>query len=143
MTYKKNSDWVARLVASRIFCDADAWAIVEPVRCALQRLIDGEGGGSRTDVGAVGFALNLAWYRSRKQLDEGSMRALEASGLALAECERRGDPAGAYILTLEEKEQLCAGVNLYEIILRECSLMQWAEAESDFIAQLAEASTAA
>ena len=143
MRLRSNTDWVARLVASRIFSDADAWVIVEPVRCALQRLVDGQGGGSLSDLGKVGYALNLAWIRSRKQLDEFSMRSLEAAGGALALCELRCEDVGEYILTTEEKELACAGVNLYEIILRECSLLQWAEAESDFLAHLAEARTAA
>lgn len=152
MTAKKNSDWVVRLVHSRILSDAQVWAIEGPVRCAVQRLIDGEAmpgrdkgrpGATSQDMGLVGYAVNLAWFRCRKLLDDVGMRCLEEAGKTLSGCERRGDAVGFYLLLPEEKEAVCAGVNLYAAVLRESSLMQWADAEADFIQHCAEARTAA
>jgi hypothetical protein len=152
MKTKKNSDWVTRLVANRPFTDSEAWQQVQLVRCALQRLLDGEAGsardegrpfGNRNDIGVVGYALNVAWWRSKKLVDRACMQLLEAAGQALSECEARGDPAGIYNVSAQEKERVCAGVNVYEAVLRDSSVLQWADAEADFIAQFAEARTAA
>jgi hypothetical protein len=152
MKPKKNSDWVTRLVANRPFTDSEAWQQIEPVRCALQRLLDGQAGttrdegrpfGTRDDIGTVGYGLNIAWWRSKKLLDLACMQLLEAAGKALAECETRGDPSGIYNVSAEEKERVCAGVNVYEAVLRDSSVLQWADAQAELLAQFAEARAAA
>ncbi|MGE4243700.1 hypothetical protein [Ramlibacter sp.] len=119
------------VIMSRQMTGPQAWALIEPVRCALQRLLDGVGDGN--DLGGVGLAVNLAWLRCKKiGNSKAAMGVLEQGSAALLRFEDAAGPEGGPLLEPERNAVLIA-VDLYETILRKSSLRQWAEAEVDML----------
>lgn len=101
-----------------------AWAFIEPTRCALQRLLDGVG--DRDDVGIVGIAWNMAYLRSSSLPTSIADQALfDHAGLVLGAM--APDDEAPRPPTEEEREVLCSAVNRYDALLRGCSREQWVD----------------
>jgi hypothetical protein len=120
------SAFYARLLV-RPMRSAEAWGLIEPIRCALQRILDetAEIGLEGTDFGLVGIALNQTWMRLR---DLGGrhddMAVIEQAVRAL---ERVLGADGD--MTPELHEALCEGINLFDRTLRASPLADWADTE--------------
>lgn len=99
----------------------EAWSLIEPVRCALQRLLDGVGG--REDVATVGIAFNMAYLRSDDLGNTEDQAWFDMAGLALGALDAQEPPRPP---TPAEHETLCVAVNRYDSILRACSYAGWA-----------------
>jgi hypothetical protein len=125
-----------RIIFSRRMTPAQAWALVKPVRIALQRLLDAVG--TRDDMAAVGAAINLAWLRCQKIGDSrDALELLERGSDALRQLETRADAGAPYAIDpTTERDPICDAINLYDTILRASSLLQWHEAECAFIRHL-------
>ncbi|MDB5731727.1 MAG: hypothetical protein JWQ03_1622 [Variovorax sp.] len=110
---------------------AQAWHMIEPVRCALQRLLDHVG--NRLDVAIVGMAFNQAWLRCNdlggRQADQAILDAACLALAAIDTSDSRPDP-----LQGEAREAVLEGINLYDRILRASSLKAWAAVEDQLVA---------
>ena len=112
--------------------DDSAWAIIEPTRCALQRLLDGVG--NRDDAGLVGVGYNMAWLRIRRlsALRKPDLHRLEAAIRQLEElCDLDNPPPKP---SPEAHFDLCVAINLYDRCCRRSSIPEWAVAERELFA---------
>lgn len=135
-TIRSTGGWVHNMLGSvhvppTAMRPREAWAFIEPTRCALQRLLDGVG--DRADAGTVGIALNMAYLRC----EDGSVdRAwFDQAGLALGAMDEEEPPRPP---TAAERETLCAAINRYDEILRTCSKAQWVQTMQDLLVHAGE-----
>lgn len=106
-----------------------AWPIVEPVQCALVRLL--EGNGNPDDVLKVGMALNLTDARLRWVVGGTAGKALIAqAGFILMECEAAGGTSLAEFVP-QARQWLIDAVALYVETVRKSSPQQMEMAQRE------------
>ena len=131
---------VSPTAASQDYTPEQAWEIVEPVRVALQSLLDGTA--EDAQYRRVGSALNVAAIRTEQIAGNAdAVRVLEAASHAMLECLRIKHAHGRYGLTGPAREAIKDGIDLYETILRGSTPRQMYDAERELERQLAKKPT--
>jgi hypothetical protein len=109
----------------------EAWHMIEPVRCALQRLLDGVP--NADDVGILGMAFNHGYLRASSMVDRNDdVAAMELASHVLNALE-------AHPLDENGKQLLKEAINRWDQLLRMSSLRQWAGVERELLAIVGEA----
>jgi hypothetical protein len=113
----------------------EAWHMIEPVRCALQRLLDGVPGDD--DVAILGIAFNHGYLRAAGMVDRNDdVAAMELASHVLNTLE-------AHPLDEDGKQLLKEAINRWDALVRVSSLRQWAAVERELLAIVAESTRAA
>ncbi len=116
--------------SSQPFSEARATVIVNELRVALLRLL--EGTADEIHFMRLGVAVNLAAIRAEgMENNAGAVEILMAAGEALKEAERINDVHGRYGLTGPGRHALAQGVDAYEVVLRASSPRQMHLAEQE------------
>jgi len=116
--------------ACQTYTPERAWEIVEPVRVALQSLLDGTA--EDAQYRRVGSALNVAAIRTEQIAGNAdAVRVLEAASHAMLECLRIKHAHCRYGLTGPAREAIKEGIDLYETILRGSTPRQMYDAERE------------
>ena len=93
-----------------------AWKIIGPLRCALQRLLDGVG--DADDLLHVAMGFNVAWVRVTGRNDA-AMKVFEDAGMGIMDADRRGARnQGRILFTGPERQRVLEAVNLYDEVIR-------------------------
>jgi hypothetical protein len=124
----KPEAWAQTIADSMPFIEADATAIVNRVRVALQLLFDGSA--DNIHVITLGCAINVAIPRA-EAIDAALADILNKAGDAVMECQRIQEAHGRYGLTGPGRLALAAGIDAYEAILRASSPRQMRDAEAE------------
>ena len=126
--------------ASQDYTPEQAWEIVEPVRVALQALLDGTAGDKQYQ--RVASALNMAAIRTEQIAgNDDAVQVLQAASHAMLECLRIKHAHGRYGLTGPAREAIKDGIDLYETILRGSTPRQMYDAERELERMLAKKPT--
>jgi hypothetical protein len=136
------TNWAVRLFNAQTMPPAIAWALIEPVRIALQRLIDGVG--NFDDLVMVTQHLNVASFRANGYFKDkaDAIEILEAGGMACHQVAEAGEASGSFMFSLEQRDAACAAVNLFDMIARRSSPAQWQACERELYLFLKEAAAA-
>ena len=126
--------------ASQDYTPEQAWEIVEPIRVALQSLLDGTA--EDAQYRRVGSALNVAAIRAEQIAgNDDAVQVLQAASFAMLECLRIKRAHGRYGLTGPAREAIKEGIDLYETILRGSTPRQMYDAERELERALAKKPT--
>jgi hypothetical protein len=104
----------------------EAWHLIEPVRCALQRILDHVR--NPDDVAIVGMAFNHGYLRAVALDRPAEVEALNAGSFVLNVITE------GYELDADEAELLKEAINLWDSLVRRSSLRQWAAVEAELLA---------
>ena len=130
---------VSPTAASQDYTPEQAWEIVEPVRVALQSLLDGTA--ADKEYQRVASALNMAAIRAEQIAgNDDAVQVLQAASHAMLECLRIKHAHGRYGLTGPAREAIKDGIDLYETILRGSTPRQMYDAERELMRCLAKGS---
>ena len=121
------------ILDSQTFSEEDATKIVNRVRLAFTRLL--EGTAEPDHFITLGCAVNVATIRA-EAIDPALVKILQGAGSALMECERINDVHGRYGLTGPGRQRLAEGIDAYEAILRASSPKQMQLAETEVLRRL-------
>lgn len=118
------------VVASQDYTPEQAWEIVEPIRVALQSLLDGTA--ADKEYQRVASALNMAAIRTEQIAgNDDAVQVLQAASHAMLDCLRIKHAHGRYGLTGPAREAIKDGIDLYETILRGSTPRQMYDAERE------------
>lgn len=132
---------VSPTAASQDYTPEQAWEIVEPIRVALQSLLDGAA--ADKEYQRVASALNMAAIRTEQIAgNDAAVQVLQAASFAMADCLRIRQEHGRYGLTGPAREAIKEGIDLYETILRGSTPRQMYDAERELERMLAKGRTA-
>lgn len=127
---RSTTSWALRLMQSRPMTDREAWALIEPHRCALQRLLDHVG--AFDDLLLVATAINVAWMRAQAIGNNAeAIATFQAAGAACHAIEAAAEASRQFDVTPTQREALCEAIHLYDCVLRHSSIAQWQQAEHD------------
>lgn len=113
-----------------------AWNIVEPVVCALIRMLEGTSD-REEDLWEVVNAINLTWMRCCEIPDgRAGQDVCALAGMVLSACEEKSGGRSLAVFPPEARQNVIDAVDLYEDMMRKSSPLQMEKAQKELAARI-------